>query len=101
MPCDDNEQIELQVIVDVLDAVETTLREHERHGRRLTVSRTRIYATVLHAVILSARATHIFPPTLDRAAILDTILDGVESPESLSGSQPIEDAINGHIVNVN
>ncbi len=101
MPCDESEQMELQVIVDVLDAVEARLREHERCGWRLTVARTRIYAAVLHAVILSARSTCIFPPTLDRAAVLDTILDGAEPTGSCGSATPIDNAIEGHIVNLN
>ncbi|MFI6866131.1 hypothetical protein [Nocardia sp. NPDC050406] len=96
---DEREQLELQVIVDVLNVVEARLCEHERRGWRLTVPRTRIYAAVLHAVILSARATRVFPATLDRADILDAILDGAEPPED--SGQPVEDAICAHLVNLN
>ncbi|WP_067813661.1 hypothetical protein [Nocardia inohanensis] len=97
----DDDKIEFQVLVDVLDAVEARLRDHERYGWRLTVPRTQIYATVLHAVILSARATRIFPTTLDRAEILDAIFDGIDAPESCTGRRPIDDAISGHIMNAN
>lgn len=101
MPCDDRDKVELQVIVDILDTVEARLRERERCGWQLTVPRTRIYAIVLHAVILSARAAHAFPATLDRAAILDDIFDGVEPGESGAGRRPVEDIISGHTVNAN
>lgn len=101
MPCDDRDQIEVQVIVDVLNSVEARLRERELCGWRLTVPRTRIYAIVLHAVILSARAACTLPATLDRAAVLDTIFDCVEPPESGDGANPVEDTISRHIANAN
>ncbi|WP_306357618.1 MULTISPECIES: hypothetical protein [unclassified Nocardia] len=100
MPCDDSDRIELQVIVDVLDTIDARLRAHERHGWRLTAPRTHIYAAVLHAVIRSARATHVFPPTLDRAAILDTIFDGIE-PSAVDDRCPVTAAIADHTVNTN
>ena len=101
MHSDDRDQIELQVIQDVLDTVEAQLQERERCGWRLTAPRSRIYAAVLHAVILSARATHAFPATLDRADILDTILDGAEPPDPDNAEQPVQDAIRNHTVNMN
>ncbi|NNH71298.1 hypothetical protein HLB23_15750 [Nocardia uniformis] len=101
MLSDDRDQIELQVIADVLDTVEARLREREQCGWRLTVPRSRIYATVLLAVIVSARATHAFPATLDRADILDAIFDGIEPPYSGTAGRPVEDAIRNHIVHVN
>lgn len=101
MPSDDRDQIELQVIQDVLDTVEAQLRERERHGWRLTVPRARIYATVLYAVIVSARAAHAFPATLDRADILDTIFDGTEPSDPADAERPVEDAIRRHTVHVN
>lgn len=101
MPSDDRDQIELQVIVDVLDTVEARLRECERCGWRLTVPRSQIYATVLYAVIVSARATHAFPATIDRADILDAILDGAEPSNSGYVGRPVEDIISSHTVQVN
>ncbi|APB00570.1 hypothetical protein [Nocardia seriolae] len=98
MPCDDRDRIEIQVIADVLDAVDTRLRERERHGWRLTVPRSHVYALVLHAVIRSARA-HSYRGTLDAADILDAIFDGAERP--VSGGEPVEDAIRKHTVHVN
>ncbi|AYF74799.1 hypothetical protein D7D52_14030 [Nocardia yunnanensis] len=99
MPCDDSEQIELQVIQDVLEAVEARLREKERCGWRLTVPRSRVYATVLLAVVVSAREAHRLPATLDRAEVLDAILDGADSDHGCG--RPVEDAIDGHITSVN
>lgn len=96
------DDIELQVIQDVIDIVESRLRERERHGWRLTIPRSQVYATVLHAVLLSARAACIVPATLDRAEILDVIFDGIEPPNSLAvGRNPVEDAIRHHVVPVN
>ncbi|QLY32958.1 hypothetical protein H0264_12600 [Nocardia huaxiensis] len=99
MPSDDPDHIEIQVIADVLDAVDTRLLECERRGWRLTVPRTRVYAAVLHAVILSARASHRIPATLDRADILDAIFDGTESPGG--AGQPVEDVITSNTVHCN
>ncbi|MEV6099744.1 hypothetical protein [Nocardia sp. NPDC051981] len=101
MPCDDPDLIEIQVIQDVLDTIETRLRYRERHGWRLTVPRSRVYATVLHAVIVSARESHRLPATLDRAAILDTILDGIEPASHDAAGRPIDDVIDRHTVPVN
>ncbi len=101
MLCDDSDRVEIQVIEDVLDTVETRLRERERCGWQLTVSRSRIYALVLHAVITSARASHRLPATLDRAEILDAIFDGTEPSESCQGTRPVEDVIVGNTVNAN
>ncbi|MEC3916825.1 hypothetical protein [Nocardia sp. CDC160] len=101
MPCDDLESIELQVIEDVLDTVETRIREMERCGWRLTVPRSRVYAAVLLAVVVSAREAHRVPATLDHAAILDEILDGAEPFGDPRARQPIEDTIRGYATPVN
>ncbi|MEV6098611.1 hypothetical protein [Nocardia sp. NPDC051981] len=106
MPCDDcdrddYDRVEIQVIKDVLDIVEVRLCERERCGWRLTVARSQIYATVLHAVIVSARESHRVPATLDRAAILDSILDGADPPDSGSTRHPVDDVIRHHIANMN
>ncbi|MBF6177646.1 hypothetical protein [Nocardia otitidiscaviarum] len=101
MPCDDPDRIEIQVIVDVLDTVEARLRERERYGWRLTVPRSHIYAAVLHAVIVSARASHRLPATLDHADILDAIFDGTEPLNRSEAGRPVEDLIGHHIVPVN
>ncbi|WP_405485081.1 hypothetical protein [Nocardia sp. NBC_00511] len=98
---DDPQQIELQVIQDVLDTVEARLREKEERGWRLTVPRSRVYAIVLLAVIVSARDAHRIPATLDHAAILDSILDGAEATTDDGAAQPIEDVISNHITPVN
>ncbi|MRH91527.1 hypothetical protein GFY24_29495 [Nocardia sp. SYP-A9097] len=101
MPFDDRAQIELQVIQDVLDIVDARLRERELHGWRLTVPRSRIYAAVLLAVIVSARESHRIPATLDRAAILDVIFDGLEPSDSADGLHLVEDTIRSHTIHPN
>ncbi|WP_067813836.1 hypothetical protein [Nocardia inohanensis] len=102
MPTDSRDDIELQVIQDVIDIVESRLREREQHGWRLTVPRSRVYATVLHAVMLSARAACIVPATLDRADILDAIFDGIEPADSAAAERnPVDDTIRHHVVPVN
>ncbi|MFI6867739.1 hypothetical protein [Nocardia sp. NPDC050406] len=101
MRCDDGEEIELQVIRDVLDTVEERLLEWERHGWRLTIPRSLIYATVLYSVIVSARAARIFPARLDRADILDAIFDGIEPSDTGTAGRPVEDLIRRHTVHVN
>ncbi|MFD7845477.1 hypothetical protein ACFV4K_21390 [Nocardia sp. NPDC059764] len=99
--CHDPDLVEIQVIQDVLDAIEARLRDRERHGRRLIVPRSRVYATVLHAVIVSARESRRLPATLDHAAILDTILDGAEATDPDTGLRPIEDVLDRHTVPMN
>ncbi|MEV0465678.1 hypothetical protein AB0I30_29875 [Nocardia tengchongensis] len=101
MPSDDPDQVEIQVIQDVLDAIETRLRDRERHGWRLTVPRSRVYATLLHAVVASARESHRLPATLDHATILDTILDGAEPSIHQAASRPIDDVLDRSTVPVN
>ncbi|MFD6355614.1 hypothetical protein [Nocardia tengchongensis] len=101
MSFDDPDQVEVQVIEDVLDAVEARLRERERCGWRLTVPRARIYAAVLQAVIASARASRHYPATLDCADILDAIFDGAEPAPSCTSARPIEDIIGRNIVHPN
>ncbi|NNH73103.1 hypothetical protein HLB23_25120 [Nocardia uniformis] len=86
---------------NVIDTVEAQLREREHHGWRLTAPRSHVYAMVLYAVILSARAAHRFPATLDTADILDAIFDGIEPSDSDAAARPVEDAIAHHTVNVN
>ncbi|MFE3189899.1 hypothetical protein ACFXHA_12890 [Nocardia sp. NPDC059240] len=93
MPCDDLGQVELQVIQDVLEAVEARIRDMERCGWRLTVPRSRVYATVLLAVVVSAREAHRIPATLDRAEILDEILDGAEPFDTRPSRQPVEETV--------
>ncbi|MEU6584061.1 hypothetical protein [Nocardia sp. NPDC046763] len=89
------------MIQDVLDIVEVRLRDHERCGWRLTVPRSQIYATILHAVIVSARESHRVPATLDRAAILDIILDGADPPDSGPTPSPVDNVIRRHTANMN
>ncbi|MGW0247997.1 hypothetical protein ACWDYH_15325 [Nocardia goodfellowii] len=92
----DRDLIEIQVIQDVLDVVETQLVERERCGWQLTVPRARLYAIVLHAVIVSARAGYRIPATLDGADILDVILDGIEPADLNDDPNPVEEAIRNH-----
>ncbi|MFJ4659018.1 hypothetical protein ACIP5Y_47745 [Nocardia sp. NPDC088792] len=93
--------IELQVIQDVLETVEARIREMEGFGWRLTVPRSRVYATVLFAVVVSAREAHRIPATLDRAAILDEILDGAEPFDACRMGRPIEQVIRGYAAPMN
>ncbi|MEU0503590.1 hypothetical protein [Nocardia sp. NPDC005998] len=73
------------------------MRQVERSGRQLTAPHSRIYATVIYAVVASARE-QAFRPTLDAAELLDSILDGAESPHPGNAlAQPIET----HIANAN
>ncbi|WP_040805798.1 hypothetical protein [Nocardia concava] len=100
MPRDDT-AIELQVIQDVLDTVEARIRAAEQCGLRLTVPRSRVYAAVLLAVVVSARETHRIPATLDRAPVLDEILNGAEPSGAADANQPVEQAIRSHVAPVN
>ncbi|WP_433728802.1 hypothetical protein ACQP0C_39945 [Nocardia sp. CA-129566] len=98
MPDDEDAAlIEIHVIQDVIDAVETLLRQTERSGRQLTAPRSRIYATVLYAVLASAREQP-FRPTLDAADLLDSILDGAESPHP---DNTLAELIETHIAKAN
>ncbi|MFI1914015.1 hypothetical protein [Nocardia sp. NPDC020380] len=101
MPCDDLGSIELQVIQDVLETVEARIREVEGCRWRLTVPRARVYAAVLLAVVVSARETHRIPATLDRAAILDEILDGTEPFDAHWMGRPVEEVIRRYAAPVN
>lgn len=101
MPCDDREQIELQVIQDVLDTVEAAIRELERRGWRFMVPRSRVYATVLLAVVVSARDAHHIPATLDRASILDEILDGTEPFDGGDVRRSVEEMVRGYATPTN
>ncbi|MEV6099974.1 hypothetical protein [Nocardia sp. NPDC051981] len=101
MSCDDPDRIEIQVIQDVLDTVEARLCDRERRGWRLTAPRSLIYAAVLHAVIVSARASHRLPATLDHAAVLDAIFDGTEPAEPGERGRPVDDVIDRHTMNMN
>lgn len=58
--------------------MEALLRQTERSGRQLTAPRSRIYATVLYAVVASARE-QTFRLPLDAGEVLDSILGGAES----------------------
>ncbi|WP_433732060.1 hypothetical protein ACQP0C_08070 [Nocardia sp. CA-129566] len=75
------EEIEIQVIRDVIDAVEVHLRGVERRGAHLRAPRSRLYAAVIHTVIASARLQS-FCATLDSAEVLDALLDGPESEDA-------------------
>ncbi|WP_433682987.1 hypothetical protein [Nocardia sp. CA-119907] len=75
------EEVEIQVIQDVIDAVEAHLRGVERRGAHLHAPRSRLYAAVIHTVIASARLQS-FRATLDSAEVLDALLDGPESEDA-------------------
>ncbi|GAB2531004.1 hypothetical protein [Nocardia heshunensis] len=101
MSCDDADSIEIQVVQDILEVVEARLREWEGCGWWLSVPRWRVFAVVLHAVIVSARETHGCRATLDRAQVLDAIFDGVESPNGANVANPVDCVIRRHGVNAN
>ncbi|AYF73759.1 hypothetical protein D7D52_07685 [Nocardia yunnanensis] len=94
MLCDDPDEVEVQVIQDVLAVVEARLREWEGWGWRVVVPRERVHAVVLQAVIRSVREGFGWRATLDRAGILDRILDGAEAAEE--GGSPVDWVIRGH-----
>ncbi|WP_458688722.1 hypothetical protein [Nocardia tengchongensis] len=56
---------------------------------------------MLHAVIVSARESHGWRATLDRAGILDAIFDGVESSAAPNASLPVDYLIRHHTVHMN
>ncbi len=89
------------MIEDVLDAVEARIRELELRGWRLTAPRSRVYATVLLAVMVSAREAHRIPATLDRAAILDEILDGAEPFDDRTPRQAVEETVRRYAIPAN
>ncbi|NNH72867.1 hypothetical protein HLB23_23915 [Nocardia uniformis] len=93
---DDLQQIEIHVLQDVIETIDTALRSAEQRGLRLTAPRSHIYATVLYAVVDSARK-RCFRATLDGADILDSILDGVESLDADGDFvNPVESAVSTH-----
>ncbi|NNH69464.1 hypothetical protein HLB23_06195 [Nocardia uniformis] len=55
----------------------------------------------LHAVIVSARASHRLPATLDRADILDLIFDGTEPANRGDVEGSVDDVIRHHTMNMN
>lgn len=98
---DDRQQLEIQVLQDVIETIDAALRTAERQGLRLTAPRSHIYATILYAVVDSARQ-HAFRATLDGADILDSIFDGVESSEcDRDFVNPVEAAIRSHTAPAN
>ncbi|MCU1647453.1 MAG: hypothetical protein JWN03_7728 [Nocardia sp.] len=73
-------KIEIDVLREVIDAVEARLRVVEASGRSVVQPRSQIYAAVIHAVIVSARAAgHHGTGSLSSAPLLDAILDGAEA----------------------
>ncbi len=74
---DEPTEIEIQVIQDVIETVEERLRRYEQRGGQVLTTRSRIYAVVVHAVVVSARERAL-GATLDNADVLDYLLDGVE-----------------------
>ncbi|MFI6172967.1 hypothetical protein ACIBCN_39745 [Nocardia sp. NPDC051052] len=77
-------KLEIRVLQDVINAVDTRLRALERSGVKLRAPRPLVYATVIYEVIASAAKTSCGTLRLVRAPILDSILDGVEIPDGVN-----------------
>ncbi|MEV6769493.1 hypothetical protein AB0N05_12790 [Nocardia sp. NPDC051030] len=76
---DSTRDIEIRVLCDVIDAVESLLQQLEASGRTIKAPRSHIYAAVIQAVIASARASgHYGPGSLAYAPLLDAILTGAD-----------------------
>ncbi|MEV6097751.1 hypothetical protein [Nocardia sp. NPDC051981] len=76
---DDQSDIEIRALQDVIDAVEDRLRRFEAKDGVVLAERSEVYATVIYAVIASARASgHYGAGSLARAPLLDEILLGAE-----------------------
>ncbi|MFI7003622.1 hypothetical protein [Nocardia sp. NPDC050175] len=71
-------KVDIRVLQDVIDAVDTRLRALECDGVKLRAPRSLVYATVIYEVIASAAKSSCGTMRLVRAPILDSILDGVE-----------------------
>ncbi|WP_405493975.1 hypothetical protein [Nocardia sp. NBC_00511] len=76
---EENGEIDIRVLREVIDAVEDRLRAMEARGGVVTVTRAEIYATVIYAVMSSAReAGHYGAGSLVRAPLLDEVLAGAD-----------------------
>lgn len=72
--------IEIRVLTDVIESAETLLRQLEATGSRLIAPRPAAYATIIHAVVASARASgHYGQGSLAHAPLLDAILSGADA----------------------
>lgn len=72
-------ELEVRVLGEVIDAVEEWVRDAEVSGQAVPVPRSQIYASVIQAVLASARETgHYGPGSLASAPLLDAILSGAE-----------------------
>ncbi|MTE15174.1 hypothetical protein [Nocardia aurantiaca] len=77
---DDQSDMEIRALRDVIDAVEDRLRRFEASGGVVLAPRSEVYATVIYAVIASARASgHYGAGSLVQAPLLDEILMGAEA----------------------
>ncbi|MCU1643986.1 MAG: hypothetical protein JWN03_4261 [Nocardia sp.] len=76
---DSTSEVEVRVLCEVIEAVDGWLREYERAGRPVIAPRAQVYASVIHAVLASARAGGYYGPgSLASAPLLDAILAGPE-----------------------
>ncbi len=72
--------LEIRVLTDIINAIESLLRHFEDSGTALVAPRPEAYALVIHAVLASARATgHHGSGSLAYAPLLDAIPPGVET----------------------
>ncbi|WP_067532991.1 hypothetical protein [Nocardia crassostreae] len=79
-PATATRDIEINVLCDVIDAVEALLQQLESSDSTIVTSRPEAYAIFIQAVIASARATgHHGAGTLATAPLLDAILAGAEA----------------------
>ncbi|GAB4583883.1 hypothetical protein [Nocardia sp. IFM 10818] len=72
--------LEIRVLTDVIEAAESLLRRLEATGSTIAVRRPEAVATLIQAVMASARATgHYDPGSLVYAPLLDAILTGADA----------------------
>ncbi|QLY29225.1 hypothetical protein [Nocardia huaxiensis] len=69
----------MRVLQEVIDEVDARIEAMEAEGRVLAVPRSKVLATVIYAVMASARSTGSYgSASLASAPLLDVILDGAE-----------------------
>lgn len=71
--------IEIDVLREVIEAVDALLRNLETAGTTIVAPRPQMYAVAIQAVIASARATgHYGAGSLSSATLLDSILEQLD-----------------------
>lgn len=72
-------EVEIDVLREVIEAVEQRARRVEAAGRVVGASRAQLYAAYIYAVLASARTSgHYGAGSLVCAPVLDAILEGAE-----------------------